>query len=514
MNGRAKSSSCHRTAVAPPVTRTPLPADRRPRHARGVHEHRREGAPAPRVPRAGGMRRWAEAAAAATLAAGCTLAAGGAAHAVTPPLPTRGGVPTLAPMLEQITPAVVNISVAVAAPERHNPLFRDPFFRRFFDLPEDAPARRRRSAGSGVIVDAEEGLILSNHHVVDKADEVTITLKNRRRFEAEVLGSDPGTDVALLKIEAEGLTALPLGDSDALEVGDFVIAIGNPFGLGQTVTSGIVSALGRTGINVDGYEDFIQTDASINPGNSGGALVNLHGELVGINTAIIGPSGGNVGIGFAVPTRIAAAVMRQLEEHGGMQRGRIGVMIQNLTPDLAEALDLGIERGALITRVESDSPAEEAGLRAGDVIVAVNGAEVEGPRDLRNAIGMVRVGEEVEVDVQREQRRLRLNVPVGVPDVGIRLGAVEGPPALRGAALRDLRQGDPAYGRVEGVIAAEVEPGSPAARNGIRPGDVIVTVNRRRVRNTEELEAAFEHTGRVLALNIVRDNGQLLIVIR
>ena len=345
MNGRAKSPSCHRTAVAPPVTRTPLPADRRPRHVRGAHEHRREGAPAPRVPRAGGMRRWAAVAAAATLAAGCALAAGGAAHAVTPPLPTRGGVPTLAPMLKQITPAVVNISVAVAAPERHNPLFRDPFFRRFFDLPEDAPARRRRSAGSGVIVDAEEGLILSNHHVVDKADEVTITLKNRRRFEAEILGSDPGTDVALLKIEAEGLTALPLGDSDALEVGDFVIAIGNPFGLGQTVTSGIVSALGRTGINVDGYEDFIQTDASINPGNSGGALVNLHGELVGINTAIIGPSGGNVGIGFAVPTRIAAAVMRQLEEHGGMQRGRIGVMIQNLTPDLAEALDLGIERG-------------------------------------------------------------------------------------------------------------------------------------------------------------------------
>ena len=453
-------------------------------------------------------------AAAAAVAAGCTLMAGGAAHAATPPLPMRDGVPTLAPLLEKVTPAVVNISVATVAPERFNPLFRDPFFRRFFDLPGDAPARRRQSAGSGVIVDAGLGLVLSNHHVVAKAEEVMVTLKDRRRFEAEVLGSDPGTDIALLKIEAEGLTALPFGDSDALEVGDFVVAIGNPFGLGQTVTSGIVSALGRAGVNVEGYEDFIQTDASINPGNSGGALVNLHGKLVGINTAIIGPSGGNVGIGFAVPTTIAAAVMRQLQEHGAIQRGRIGVMIQDLTPDLAEALDLDLERGALVSRVESDSPAEEAGIQAGDVIVAVNGSEVEGSRDLRNSIGMVRVGEEIEVEVQRERHRLKLDVLVGAAGAGARLGAVEGPPALQGAALRDLRQGDPAYGRIEGVIAAEVEPGSPAARNGIRAGDVIVAVNRRRVRNSEELEAAFEQAGRVLALNIVRGNGQLFIVIR
>ena len=328
-----------------------------------------------------------------------------------------------------------------------------------------------------MIVDAARGLVLSNHHVVARADAVTVTLKDKRRFEAEVVGSDPGTDVALLKIEADGLVALPFGDSDALEVGDFVIAIGNPFGLGQTVTSGIVSALGRSGINVEGYEDFIQTDASINPGNSGGALVNLHGELIGINTAIIGPAGGNVGIGFAVPTSIATAVMHQLSEHGEMQRGRIGVMIQDLTPDLAEALNLDVERGAIVSRVESGSPAEEAGLQAGDVIVAVDGVETEGSRDLRNAIGMVRVGEEVEVDVQRERRRLRLSVRVGGgAQTGARLGAVEPPPALEGATLRDLRQGDPAHGRIEGVIVAEVEAGSPAAHNGIRPGDVIVAV--------------------------------------
>ena len=437
-----------------------------------------------------------------------------AVHAATPPLPLRDGIPTLAPLLEKVTPAVVNISVATTTPRRHNPLFRDPFFRRFFDLPDSPPPRRRQSAGSGVIVDASRGYVLSNHHVVARADSVMVTLKDSRRFEAEVLGSDPGTDVALLRIEADGLAELPVGDSDGLEVGDFVVAIGNPFGLGQTVTSGIVSALGRTGINVEGYEDFIQTDASINPGNSGGALVNLHGELIGINTAIIGPSGGNVGIGFAVPVNIATAVMDQLAVHGEMQRGRIGVTTQDLAPDLAEALELDIERGALVSRVEPASPAEAAGLQAGDVIVTVNGANVEGSRDLRNAIGLVRVGEKIEVEVRRERERIRLDVSVGGADTGTRSGAVDTPPALEGAILRDLEREDPAYGRVEGVIAAEVERGSPAARNGIRPGDVIVAVNRRRVRNAEDLESAFEQAGRVLALNIVRGRRQLYIVIR
>ena len=453
-------------------------------------------------------------AAAVGIILGCILTTG-AVHAATPPLPLRDGVPTLAPLLEKVTSAVVNISVATVAPQRHNPLFRDPFFRRFFNLPDDAPARRRHSAGSGVIVDAERGFVLSNHHVVARADSVMVTLKDNRRFEAEILGSDPGTDIALLRIEADGLDALAPGDSDALEVGDFVIAIGNPFGLGQTVTSGIVSALGRSGINVEGYEDFIQTDASINPGNSGGALVNLHGELVGINTAIIGPSGGNVGIGFAVPVNIATAVMRQLADHGEMRRGAIGVMVQDLTPDLAEALGLDIERGAVVTRVEADSPAQAAGLQAGDVIVAVNTSKVESSRDLRNAIGLVRVGEGLEVEVRRGKRRFRLDVRVGgAGSGGTRAASVDTPPALRGAVLRDLQRGDPAYGRIEGVIAAEVEPRSPAARNGVRPGDIIVAVNRRRVRNTGELADAFEQAGRVLALNIVRGNGQLFIVIR
>ena len=438
-----------------------------------------------------------------------------AAQGATPPLPYRDGVPTLAPILEKITPAVVNISVATIAPQRHNPLFRDPFFRRFFDLPEDAPARRRQSAGSGVIVDAGRGIVLTNHHVIARAESVVVTLKDERRFEAEIVGSDPGTDIALLRIEADDLTALPIGDSDTLEVGDFVVAIGNPFGIGQTVTSGIVSALGRSGINVDGYEDFIQTDASINPGNSGGALVSLHGELVGINTAIIGPSGGNVGIGFAVPVNIATAVMDQLSEHGEMQRGQIGVTIQSLTPDLVEALNLDIDSGAIISRVESGSPAEEAGIQAGDVIVAVGGTRVEDSRDLRNVIGLVRVGDEIDVEVRRERKTIRARVRVRSAERdGARVATADTPPALRGATLRDLAPGDSAHGRIEGVIVAEVEPRSSAARNGIRPGDIIVAVNRRRARNIPELRSALEQAGNVLALNIVRGNSQLLIVIR
>ena len=366
-----------------------------------------------------------------------------------------------------------------------------------------------------MIVDADRGLVLTNHHVIARAESVMVTLKDDRRFEAEIVGSDPGTDIALLRVEADGLTALPIGDSDTLEVGDFVVAIGNPFGIGQTVTSGIVSALGRSGINVDGYEDFIQTDASINPGNSGGALVSLRGELVGINTAIIGPSGGNVGIGFAVPVNIATAVMDQLSAHGGMQRGHIGVTIQSLTPDLAEALDLDIDSGALISRVRAGSPAEDAGLQAGDVIVAVDGMMVEGTRDLRNIIGLVRVGTEIDVEVRRERKRIRVGVRVGGAETeGPRIAAADTPPALRGATLRDLAPGDPAHGRIEGVIAAEVQPRSRAARNGIRPGDVIFAVNRRRVRNVRELASVLERAGDVLALNIVRGDSRLLIVIR
>ncbi len=276
----------------------------------------------------------------ALLVVGLALAAPAPEPAAEAAMPLGVGdqqVPTLAPILKRTTPAVVNIATRGRVSIQQNPLFSDPFFRRFFDLPPAPRQRRVHSVGSGVIVDAQEGYVLTNHHVIANADKIFVKLRDRRQFTAELVGADPATDIAVLKIPPEDLTALAIGDSDALEVGDFVIAIGNPFGIGQTVTSGIVSALRRSGLGIEGFEDFIQTDASINPGNSGGALVTLRGDLIGINTAIIGPSGGNVGIGFAIPINMARRVMAQLIAHGEMRRGRLGVSTQDLTPDLAAA---------------------------------------------------------------------------------------------------------------------------------------------------------------------------------
>jgi len=352
---------------------------------------------------------------AATLLA-CQPLAGDAA------LPAAVGeqaLPSLAPMLERTTPTVVNISARGRVQVRESPLLQDPFFRFFFDLPPRAQRPRERmtsSLGSGVVVDAERGYILTNHHVIARADEITVTLRDTRTLQAEVVGSDPEVDIAVIKVPPEDLQAITIGDSDQLRVGDFVVAIGNPFGLGQTVTSGIVSALGRRGLGIEGYEDFIQTDASINPGNSGGALINSRGELIGINTAIIGPSGGNVGIGFAVPGNVARAVMDQLIEHGEVRRGRIGVVIQDLTPAIAEALGLERAKGTVVTQVEPGSPAARAGLQPGDVIVTINGNEVENSGDLSNRVSLLEIGARVELEYLRDGRRRRASAAVAGPD--------------------------------------------------------------------------------------------------
>jgi Do/DeqQ family serine protease len=347
---------------------------------------------------------------------------GGAAAVALPglaaaPIPefTGGVVPSLAPMLNGVTPGVVNIAVKGRVREE-NPLLQDPFFRRFFNLPkgQDYQERETQATGSGVIVDAAEGYVLTNAHVVDNETAITVTTRDNRKFPAKLVGRDAATDVAVLKIEPGHLTAVPLGDSDKLQVGDFVVAIGNPFGLGGTVTSGIVSALGRSlGIEgVGGYEDFIQTDASINPGNSGGALVDLHGDLVGINTAILAPGGSNIGIGFAVPISMARRVMGQLIRYGEVKRGRIGVAIQDLTPDLAQAMNTTRTVGAVIAKVEPGSAADHAGLKSGDLVVAANGVAVRDAAQLRNTIGLSRIGDAVRLAVDRGSSERTVDVRI------------------------------------------------------------------------------------------------------
>ncbi len=419
-------------------------------------------------------------------------------------------LPSLAPMLRRAMPAVVNISTVGHVEISVGPLLSDPFFRRFFDLP-DIPARREtQSLGSGVIVDAEKGFILTNHHVIENADRIRVGLADGRQFDAELIGSDPASDIAVIRIRADDLVALPMADSDRLEVGDFVVAIGNPFGLGQTATSGIVSALGRTGLGIEGFEDFIQTDASINPGNSGGALVNLRGELVGINTAIIAPGGGNVGIGFAIPINMARTVMEQLIRFGKVRRGQLGVLVQDLTPELARAFRIRLGRGAIITRVYPGTPAERAGLQTGDVVLRIDGRPVRSAADLRNRIGLLSIGHTTRIDLLRNGQPLSVNVVITAPRrVTLEGGRLH--PRLAGALLEDIVEGMPEFGQLEGVRVVKVQPRSPAAAFGLQPGDVIVAANGRPVADLEDLKRALDGSGRALRLNIVRGNARLFL---
>jgi serine protease DegQ len=421
--------------------------------------------------------------------------------------------PTFAPLLQRVTPAVVNVAVAATAPDRpQNPLLDDPFFRRFFELPDELQQPiPRQGIGSGVIIDAEAGLIVSNSHVVQNAEEIIVTLTDRRQFSAEVVGSDPATDVALLRIDAQGLSEVELGDSDDMQVGDIVVAIGNPFGLGQTATAGIVSALGRSGINIEGYEDFIQTDASINPGNSGGALVALDGTVKGINTAILSPAGGNIGIGFAIPSNMVRGVVNQLLEFGEVQRGRVGIGIQDVTPALAEALELGVDRGALVSEVEPGSPAEDAGIQAGDVITEVNGEPINTSTALRNEIGLVRLGETVSLTVVRNGDSRTIDVQVGPADETPVVtdteeeAEAESIRALEGAELMTMDPNDPRFDGRTGVLVTNVRPASSAARNNLRPGDIITAVNRIGVESVDELNAALEQVTGAAALRVERE---------
>ncbi|HLF29884.1 MAG TPA: Do family serine endopeptidase [Xanthomonadales bacterium] len=424
------------------------------------------------------------------------------AMAALPPAIDGEPLPSLAPILEQITPSVVNVYTQTRVRIR-SPLLDDPFFRRFFNVPDQPRERINQSLGSGVIVDSVKGYVLTNNHVIAGADEISITLSDGRSFSAEVIGTDPDTDLAMVRIEADGLKALPLADSNQLRVGDFVVAVGNPFGLGQTVTSGIVSALGRTGFRGLEFQNFIQTDASINPGNSGGALVNLRGELVGINSAIFTPSGGNVGIGFAIPSVMARYVMEQLAEFGEVRRGTLGAYVQDLTAELASAFGSGEVRGALVADVVDGYPAQRKGVRSGDVITSIAGYPVRSMQDFYNVEGQLPIGEEKILTYIRNAKTV--DVRIGV----VALQELDGgkiDDRLQAARFEELPTKQRADG-VQGVLLAGLDPNSLLARNGFRVGDIVTGVNRQGVSDLADLKALVQAGSGPIYLQI-RRNGE------
>ena len=416
-------------------------------------------------------------------------------------------LPSLAPLLKKVNPAVVNIST-FATKQVNNPLMDDPVFRHFFGAPQNRQPQQRRtqSAGSGVIIDATKGTVITNYHVINGADEIHVSLNDKRSFKATLIGGDPEVDIAVLKIEAKDLTEIKMADSELLQQGDFVIAIGNPFGLENTVTTGVVSALGRSGLGIEGYENFIQTDASINPGNSGGALVNLRGELIGINTAIIAPNGGNVGIGLAIPMNMARNSSEQLLEHGEVRRGQLGVIIQDMTSALAEAFDLDAQqKGVLITQVQEDSAADLAGLEAGDIIVKLNEKSINSSSQLRNAVGTARIGDALKLELLRDGKQRKIKVLIGERPNSLSV-ASNIHPRLDGA---DLKNAD----NSNGVVVAAIKSGSDASTSGLRVGDRIVSVNRMAVNNLKQLVAIAERSSGKMLVRIIRGNTALFIVL-
>ena len=439
------------------------------------------------------------------------LSAVSSAWAVLPAFDSDGRqLPSLSPLIKEVGPSVVNISTFTTQTMRQNPLLNDPFFRRFFNIPPDQKmpqSRRTQSAGSGVIINAKEGTVITNHHVIDGADEIHVGLEDGRSYKATLIGSDPEVDIAVLQLEEfEDLTDIKIANSDGLEVGDFVIAIGNPFGLGQTVTSGVVSALGRSGLGIEGYENFIQTDASINPGNSGGALVNLNGELVGINTAIMAPAGGNIGIGFAIPSNMADSSIDQILEHGEVKRGQLGVIIQDLSRELAEAFDIDKQqRGVVIAGVQPGSAAESAGLEAGDIVISIDGEPVESSAQLRNEIGQRRIGQKLRITILRDGKTKVVQAKVGEAVTQLTSnGSVH--PFLEGASLESFSDG--------GVEITAIERDSTAAESGLRPGDVILSANRYKVGDLDDLRKILKQPSQRVVLRVKRGNAALYLVLQ
>ncbi len=448
------------------------------------------------------------------------LALAGQARAASTEALARG-VPTLAPMLEEINGAVVEIVTTREIPEQRrfsfggNELPEE--LRRYFQnvpgfgFPEGARPYRR-GAGSGVIINAEAGYVVTNHHVIEQATSISVRLDDGRRAEAELLGSDAQTDLALLRIGLDNLVAIEFADINTVHVGDYVVALGNPFGIGQTATAGIVSALGRSGLNSNNYEDFIQTDAAINVGNSGGALIDLEGRLVGINTAIIsGSGGGNNGIGFAVPVDMLRAVVEHLESDGEVRRGLLGVSIADVTAEITEALQLETDSGAMVIAVSPGSGAEAAGIEVSDVIVELNGEAVGNSRELRNRVGLMRQGREVDLALFRDGRRIELEAVIGSAD-GRALAVDSRTPqsaGFRGALLRDGNNSGAA-----GVEVSSVQEGGRAWAAGLRAGDIIVAVNRRPVESLADFNRMVEEAGDFVGITVLRDDRQMLLLMR
>lgn len=419
---------------------------------------------------------------------------------------TSSTMPSLAPMLEQVTPAVVNINVAGNREVRQR--VQDPFAQ-FYGQRELRRNQPFQGLGSGVIIDADKGYVVTNAHVIAEASEIQVTLKDGRTFEAKKIGEDPDSDIALLQIKATDLVAIKIADSDALRVGDYTVAIGNPFGLGQTVTSGIVSALGRSGLDIEKYEDFIQTDAAINSGNSGGALVNLRGELIGINTAILGPNGGNIGIGFAIPSNMMKNLVEQLIETGTVKRGLIGVSGRDVTPDLKKAMKLSVAQGVFIEEVTENSAAAKAGIQSGDVITGLNGKPIKSMFELRARVGTLGVGKKIRLDVMRDDKTRSFELTIGDASEGT-VTADSLHPMLQGL---ELSVGQTIDG-TKGIVINAIADNAPAQRLRLRQGDVIIGANRVKTDSIKQLKEVIEQSQGVIALQIQREDILFYVMIR
>jgi serine protease DegQ len=432
--------------------------------------------------------------------------------------PPPQGLPTLAPMLAKVSAAVVNISVQGTEKLAQNPLFQDPFFRQFFGIPRGPVTERFQAVGSGVIIDAGQGYVITNNHVVKNAQQIQVTLKDRRQLNAKLVGSDSLTDIAVLKIQAGNLAAMPLGISKDLKVGDYAVAIGDPFGVGQTATFGIVSALGRTGLGTGGYENFIQTDAAINPGNSGGALVNMAGQLIGMNTAIISQSGGNVGIGFAIPVDMVRTIAQEIIETGKVSHGELGVEVQDQTPVLAQAMGINVSSGALVSQVVPGSPAAKAGIKSGDVITDLDGNPITGSSDLRISIGEKAAGTTVRLTLLRNGKELKLATTLEsqkAASAPAPAGTQQEMAFLSGLTVGPIPQDDPNYGKVKGVYVDNVDPASAAALAGLQQGDIITSVDRSPVDTVGEFNQAVRERAKEkpLLLEVQREGSLLFIAI-